>query len=57
MSTEFNIGGIIFSAFPIFILLFTIVPIVFFLWFAITTTKQLKKQTIILEEIREKINR
>ena len=57
MSTEFNISGLIFSAFSIFGLLFTIVPIVFFLWFAITTTKQLKKQTIILEEIREKINR
>ena len=57
MSTELNTGNILFSAFSIFGLLFMIVPIVFFLWFAITTTKQLKKQTIILEEIREKINR
>lgn len=58
MSTELNTGGIIFSAFSIFGLglLFTIVPIVFFLWFAITTTKQLKKQTSLLEEIKEKLN-
>lgn len=55
MSTEFNISSIIFSAFSIFGLLFTIVPIVFFLWFAITTTKQLKKQTSLLEEIKEKL--
>lgn len=57
MSTGFNTGDIIFSTFSIFGLLFTIVPIVFFIWFAITTTKQLKKQTTILEEIKEKINR
>lgn len=57
MATGLNTGDIIFSAISIFGLLFTIVPIVFFLWFAITTTKHLKKQTIILEEIRDKINR
>lgn len=56
MSTGLNTGDILFSAFSIFGLLFTIVPIVFFLWFAITTTKQLKKQTSLLEEIKEKLN-
>ena len=49
-------GDILISAFSIFGLLFTIVPIVFFLWFAITTIKLLKKQTSLLEEIKEKLN-
>lgn len=52
----YGTSDILFSAFSIFGLLFTIVPIVFFLWFAITTTKQLKKQTSLLEEIKEKLN-
>lgn len=54
--TTYGTADIFFSAFSIFGLLFTIVPIVFFLWFAITTTKQLKKQTSLLEEIKEKLN-
>ena len=35
---------ILFSGFTIFGLLFSFAPIVFFIWFAITTVKQLKKQ-------------
>ena len=56
METKLNSTDILFSAFSIFGLLFSIVPIVFFLWFAITTTQQLKKQTLLLEEIKEKLN-
>ena len=52
----YGTGDILLSVFSIFGLLFTIVPIVFFIWFAITTTKQLKKQTSLLEEIKEKLN-
>ena len=51
----YNAGDII-SAISIFGMLFTIFPIAFFLWFAITITKQLKKQTLLLEEIKEKLN-
>ncbi|MER2000418.1 MAG: hypothetical protein ABS882_11630 [Lysinibacillus sp.] len=56
MSTGLNTGDILVSVIPIFGLLFTIIPIIFFLWFAITTTKHLKKQTSLLEEIKEKLN-
>ncbi len=52
-----NTGDILFSAFSIFGLLFSVVPVIFFLWFAIITTKQLKKQSMLLEEINEKLNR
>lgn len=57
MSTGLNTGDILFSAFSIFTLLFSIVPLIFFVWFAITVTKHLKKQTMLLEEIKEKLNR
>ena len=57
INETYGTAEILFSAFSIFGLLFTIVPIVFFLWFAITTVKQLKKQTMLLEEIKEKLNR
>ena len=57
MSTGLNTGDILFSGITIFGLLFSIAPIIFFLWFAITTVKQLKKQTMLLEEIKEKLNR
>lgn len=52
-----NSGDILFSAFSIFGLLFSIVPIIFFLWFAISITKQLKRQSTLLEEINEKLKR
>ncbi|MEY9975582.1 hypothetical protein [Lysinibacillus sp. RC79] len=51
-----NTGDIIFSFISIFGLLFYIVPIIFIIWFAITTTKQLKMQTKLLEEIKENLN-
>ena len=54
---RFNSGDILFSAFSIFGLLFSLVPFIFFLWFAISTTKQLKRQSILLEEINEKLKR
>ena len=54
---SFNTGDILFSAFSIFGLLFSIVPIIFFLWFAISITKQLKRQSTLLEEINEKLKR
>lgn len=57
MSTGLNTGDILFSGVAIFGLLFSIAPIIFFLWFAITTVKHLKKQTLLLEEIKEKLNR
>ena len=50
-------GDILFSGFTIFGLLFSIAPIIFFIWFAITTVNQLKKQSMLLEEIKEKLNR
>lgn len=53
--SKFNNGDIIFSLFSIFGLLFYIVPIIFVIWFAITTTKQLKMQTKLLEEIKERL--
>lgn len=56
INETYGTADILFSAFSIFTLLFSIVPIIFFLWFAITTTKQLKKQTSLLEEIKEKLN-
>lgn len=55
--SNFNSGDILFSAFSIFGLLFSLVPIIFFLWFAISTTKQLKRQSTLLEEINEKLKR
>lgn len=57
METGLNTGDILFTSFTLFGLLFSIVPIIFFLWFAITTIKQLKKQSQLLEEINEKLNR
>ncbi|MEK4426011.1 hypothetical protein [Solibacillus sp. FSL K6-1523] len=51
-----GLGDILFSLFSIFGLLFTVVPIIFFLWFAIITTKQLKMQTKLLEEIKDRLN-
>lgn len=58
ISTETSgLGEVLFSGFAIFGLLFSFAPIIFFLWFAITTVKQLKKQTMLLEEINEKISR
>lgn len=54
---SFNAGDILFSAFSIFGLLFSLVPFIFFLWFAISTTKQLKRQSTLLEEINEKLKR
>lgn len=56
MST-YNTTDILFSAFSIFSLLFPVVLIVLFIWFALTVTKQLKKQSMLLEEINEKLNR
>ncbi|MFJ8516557.1 hypothetical protein [Lysinibacillus xylanilyticus] len=47
----------LFSIVSIFGLLFYIVPIIFIIWFAISTTKQLKMQTKLLEEIKESLNR
>ena len=52
-----GIAEVLFSSFAIFGLLFSFAPIVFFIWFAITTVKQLKKQSMLLEEIKEKLNR
>ena len=57
MSTGLNTGDVLFSGVAIFGLLFSIAPIIFFLWFAITTVKHLKKQTLLLEDIKEKLNR
>ena len=54
---SFNSGDILFSFFSIFGLLFSLVPFIFFLWFAISTTKQLKRQSTLLEEINEKLKR
>ncbi|MFJ3390046.1 MULTISPECIES: hypothetical protein [Lysinibacillus] len=54
---SFNSGDILFSAFSIFGLLFSLIPFIFFLWFAISTTKQLKRQSLLLEEINEKLKR
>ena len=57
-STETSgLAEVLFSGFAIFGLLFSFAPIVFFIWFAITTVKQLKKQSMLLEEIKEKLNR
>ncbi|MEG0385586.1 hypothetical protein [Solibacillus cecembensis] len=53
---QVGVGGVLVSFFSIFGLLFTVVPIIFFLWFAITTTKQLKMQTKLLEEIKARLN-
>ncbi|WP_231630194.1 hypothetical protein [Lysinibacillus sp. ZYM-1] len=53
--SKFNNGDIIFSLFSIFGLLFYIVPIIFVIWFAITTTKHLKMQTKLLEDIKERL--
>ncbi|MDD1503012.1 hypothetical protein PVA17_09600 [Lysinibacillus sp. CNPSo 3705] len=53
----FNSGDILFSAFSIFGLLFSLIPFIIFLWFAISTTKQLKRQSLLLEEINEKLKR
>ncbi|MFJ8512440.1 hypothetical protein [Lysinibacillus xylanilyticus] len=52
-----NSGDILFSFVSIFGLLFYIVPIIFIIWFAISTTKQLKRQSTLLEEINEKLKR
>lgn len=52
---KYTSGDIIFSLFSILGLLFYIIPIVFIIWFAISTTKQLKRQTKLLEEIKESI--
>lgn len=52
---HFNAGDLLFSAFSIVGLLFSIIPLIFFVWFAITTVKQLKKQSALLEEINEKL--
>ena len=52
-----GIAEVLFSSFAIFGLLFSFAPIVFFIWFAITTVRQLKKQSMLLEEIKEKLNR
>ena len=57
INETYGTSDILFSAFSIFSLLFSIVPLIFFVWFAITVTKHLKKQTMLLEEIKEKINR
>ncbi|WP_195891702.1 hypothetical protein [Bacillus ndiopicus] len=57
MQSGFYTGDILFSAFSIFGILFSIIPIVFFVWFAITTTTQLKKQSKLLEEIKERLDR
>jgi len=54
---KYNSGDIIFSLFSILGLLFYIIPIVFIIWFAISTTKQLKRQTKLLEEIKESIKK
>ncbi|MEY9976186.1 hypothetical protein [Lysinibacillus sp. RC79] len=54
---HFNSGDILFSAFSIFGLLLSLVPFIFFVWFTISTTKQLKRQSILLEEINEKLKR
>ena len=54
---RFNSGDILFSFVSIFGLLFYIVPIIFIIWFAISTTKQLKMQTKLLEEIKENLKR
>ncbi|MEB2281247.1 hypothetical protein LAV73_14770 [Lysinibacillus xylanilyticus] len=54
---SFNSGDILFSVFSIFGLLFSLIPFIFFLWFAISTTKQLKRQSLLLEEINEKLKR
>ncbi|MEG0470830.1 MAG: hypothetical protein RR588_00700 [Solibacillus sp.] len=51
-----GVGDIFFSVFSIFGLLFSILPVIFFIWFAITTTKQLKMQTKLLEEIKDRLN-
>ena len=57
-STETSgLGEVLFSGFAIFFFFFSFAPIIIFLWFAITTVKQLKKQTMLLEEIKEKLNR
>ncbi|WP_176489603.1 hypothetical protein [Lysinibacillus fusiformis] len=53
---KYNSGDIIFSLFSILGLLFYIIPIVI-IWFAISTTKQLKRQTKLLEEIKESIKK
>ena len=52
-----GIAEVLFSSFAIFGLFFSFAPIVFFIWFAITTVRQLKKQSMLLEEIKEKLNR
>ncbi|MED4886213.1 hypothetical protein [Lysinibacillus fusiformis] len=52
---KYTSGDIIFSLFSILGLLFYIIPIAFIIWFAISTTKQLKRQTKLLEEIKESI--
>ena len=52
-----NSGDILFSFVSIFGLLFYIVPIIFIIWFTISTTKQLKMQTKLLEEIKKNLNR
>ncbi|MFJ7730605.1 hypothetical protein ACIQXF_01795 [Lysinibacillus sp. NPDC097231] len=52
---SFNSGDILFSFVSIFGLLFYIAPIIFIIWFAISTTKQLKMQTKLLEEIKESL--
>jgi len=57
MTSTSGLGEVLFGSFAIFGLLFSFAPIIFFLWFAITTVKQLKKQTMLLEEIKEKLNR
>ena len=56
MTSTSGLGEVLFGSFAIFGLLFSFAPIIFFLWFAITTVKQLKKQTMLLEEIKEKLN-
>ncbi|QTB24501.1 MULTISPECIES: hypothetical protein [Lysinibacillus] len=53
---KYNNGDIIFSLFSIVGLLFYIIPIIFIIWFAISTIKQLKRQTKLLEEMKDSIN-
>lgn len=53
---DMNTGDVMFTGIAFIGLFIWLIPILFILWFMLTTVKQLKQQTVLLEKISARLN-